>query len=291
MIEIFLLEQLDAFARKGSLQQAAAELHLSQPALTRSMKKLESILGVSLFQRSSSKIALNETGKVAAEYARRVLDADREMVERTLAFDRRRRTIILGSCAPLPIQELLPVLQEHFAGMAITTEIADDTQLTEGLKSGLYQLAILHAFPEDATLACQRYLDERLYVTLPGGHPLATKKEVFFQDLEGIPILTSGNTGFWLDLCRGKLKEANLLIQNSPDAMTELVDASTLPVFNSDRMLERGYGVPGRVSVPIADSEARTTYYIACRSTERKRYAPIFSAARSAALRETRRPS
>ena len=74
MIEIFLLEQLDAFARKGSLQQAAAELHLSQPALTRSMKKLESILGVSLFQRSSSKIVLNETGKVAAEYARRVLE-------------------------------------------------------------------------------------------------------------------------------------------------------------------------------------------------------------------------
>ena len=222
MIEIFLLEQLDAFARKGSLQQAAAELHLSQPALTRSMKKLESILGVSLFQRSSSKIVLNETGKVAAEYARRVLDADREMVEQTLAFDRRRRTIVVGSCAPFPIQEFLPVLQEHFAGMAITTEITHDTKLTEGLKSGLYQLAILHALPEDETLACQRYLDERLYITLPPEHPLAAKKEVSFRDLDGISILTSGNTGFWLDLCREKLKESSLLIQNSPEVMTEL---------------------------------------------------------------------
>ena len=112
MIEIFLLEQLDAFARNGTLQRAAAELRLSQPALTRSMKKLESVLGVALFERSASKIALNETGKAAAEYARRVLDADREMVERTLAFDRRRRTIAVGSCAPLPVRELLPVLQE-----------------------------------------------------------------------------------------------------------------------------------------------------------------------------------
>ena len=286
MIDIFLLEQLDAFARKGTLQQAAAELHLSQPALTRSMKKLENLLGVSLFERGNSKIALNETGKVAAEYAKRVLDADREMVEQTLAFDRRRRTIVIGSCAPFPIQELLPVLQNHFTGMAITAEITNDARLTEGLRNGLYQLAILHTIPDDKTFVCQRCLDEQLYITVPREHPLAAKKEVLFQDLEGISILTSGNTGFWLDLCREKLKENNLLIQNFPDVMTELVDASTLPVFNSDRMLERGYAVPGRVSIPIADAEARATYYIACPVTERKRYAPIFNAVRSMLIRE-----
>ena len=39
MIEIYLLEQLEAFARCGTLSAAAEELHLSQPALTRSMKK------------------------------------------------------------------------------------------------------------------------------------------------------------------------------------------------------------------------------------------------------------
>ena len=40
MIEIYLLEQLEAFARCGTLSAAAEELHLSQPALTRSMMSL-----------------------------------------------------------------------------------------------------------------------------------------------------------------------------------------------------------------------------------------------------------
>lgn len=285
MIEIFLLEQLDAFARNGTLRRAAEELHITQPALSRSMKKLESELGVTLFERNNSKITLNETGKIAAEYAKRVLDADREMVERTLAFDRSLRTVVVGSCAPFPIQELMPVLQEQFAGLALMTEISDDERLTEGIKNGLYQLAILHERMEDAALVCQRYLEEQLYITIPQGHPLSAKKEVSFQDLDGISILTGVSAGFWLDLCREKLKASNLLIQNSVDVMTELVDASTLPVFNSDRMLERGYGVPGRVSLPISDPEAHAIYYLVCSASEQKRFAPIFNAVRSVVIR------
>ena len=53
MIDIFLLEQLDAFARTGTLSRAAEELHITQPALSRNMKKLEATLGVSLFNRKT----------------------------------------------------------------------------------------------------------------------------------------------------------------------------------------------------------------------------------------------
>ena len=45
MVEIFLLEQLAAFAKWGTLSQAAAELGITQPALSHSMKKLEESSG------------------------------------------------------------------------------------------------------------------------------------------------------------------------------------------------------------------------------------------------------
>lgn len=91
LIESYLLEQFEAVARCGTLLKASEELHISQPSLSRSMKKLEDVLGVSLFIRENSKITLNETGKLAADYAKRALEANQEMIERVTAFDRSLR--------------------------------------------------------------------------------------------------------------------------------------------------------------------------------------------------------
>ena len=68
MIEIYLLEQLDAFARHGTLSAAAQALHTSQPSMTRAMQKLEDELGVELFDRVGRNIRLNAYGQI---YARR----------------------------------------------------------------------------------------------------------------------------------------------------------------------------------------------------------------------------
>lgn len=84
--------------------------HLSQPALTRSMRKLEEVIGVPLFERTKNRIALNENGRLTAQYAQKILEQERDMVERVRLLDRSRRTITLGSCAPVPIADLVPVL-------------------------------------------------------------------------------------------------------------------------------------------------------------------------------------
>ena len=102
MIEIYLLEQLAAVAEHGTLLKASEALHLSQPALSRSMKKLEAQLGVQLFDRENSKISLNDTGAHAVDYAKRILALDREMAEGVAEYERRRRIVSLGSCAPFP---------------------------------------------------------------------------------------------------------------------------------------------------------------------------------------------
>lgn len=277
MIEIYLLEQLVAFARHGTLLRAAEELHITQPALSRSMKKIEEQLGVKIFDRQNSKISLNETGRLAADYAARVLQADREMTERVTAFDRSQRTISIGSCAPFPLQEIIPVLQDNMIGMAITSEIIDeDERLITGLKNRTYQLAILHETAEHDDIFCQRYIDEKLYVTLPQSHPLAERESVSFDNLKDTRILVSAGVGFWMNVCREKMPEDNLLIQKNHDAMGELIEASSLPFFNSDRMMERGYMPPDRIAVPIIDSEANVSYYIACLSEEKKKFGALF---------------
>ena len=272
MVEIFLLEQLVVFAEFGTLTRAAEELRITQPALSRSMKKLETLFGVPLFERSNSKIALNETGKVAAEYAKKVLEADQEMVKRTVAFDRSRHTVSVGACAALPINLLKPLLRSCFRDMEIISEIVPDDRLVQGLKKHEYQIAILHEPPGDEDIFWRKYMDEHLHITFPSGHALAAREKVSFQDLEGMSILAHGEAGFWIEICRQNLKNGKLLTQDSVEVLQELVDASSLPAFSSDQVPENGFELEGRISVPICDRCAHVSYYLACLRSEKQKY-------------------
>lgn len=286
MIETYLLEQFTAFAKCGTLLKASEELHVSQPTLSRSMRKLEEELGVTLFHRENSKIMLNETGRVAAEYAQRALDANRELVDHVIRFDRSLRTVNIGSCAPFPINEIVPTLQECLPGKALSTELVDrDERLLSGLQTHLYQLAILHVCPDDPSLYCQRYLEERLYLTVSKDHPLAKRDSVTFADLKGIRILMTAGVGFWMDVTLKHLSASDLLIQNSMDALGELIEASNLPFFNSDQMLRGDFGPSDRVSLPITDPDAHATFWLACLASEQSKYRSLFSAVRGSILR------
>ena len=87
-----------------------------------------------------------------------------------------------------------------------------------------------------------------------------------------------------MDTAKKHCIASNLLIQNNLDAMGELIEGAKLPFFNSDRMLERGYAQPDRVSIPIRDADAHVIYYVACLSSEQKRFAHFFSDIRALIL-------
>ena len=280
MIELYLLEQFEAFARYGTLSRASKELHISQPALTRSMKKIETDMGIALFHRDKRKLTLNDVGKVVAEYARRILDEEQEMRIRAVETDRRTHMITLGSCVVVAVNHLVPILMQSFRDRSILTEIASDEVLIERLKNHSCQLAVLHERPEDNAIFCQRYFSEQLCISLPKDHPLAGRKVLSAADLKGLSILTF-DVGFWVDLCKRKMPETSFLIQTDADAMHELVGASTLPVFNSDRMLEDGYIPDNSISLKLDEDFAHTDYYVACLDSEKFRYNSFFNAIRS----------
>ena len=243
-------------------------------------------------QFCNSKLSLNETGKVAAEYAEKALQANQDLIDHVLAHDRSLRTVSIGSSSPFPINELMPTLQEYLTEKTILTELVDtDEHLLTGLKKRRYDIIILHSLPEDKALYCQRYMDEQIYLTVDENHPFAKKKSISFVEMRGMRILLSGRIGFWMDICKKHLSESDLLIQTSPEALGELIEASTLPFFNSDRMIEMGYQTPGRVSIPINDEDAHATYWAACRTSDQNKYRAIFNAVRSYTLRHEARNS
>ena len=131
MIELRLLEQLVAFAEYGTLSAVAEVLLISQPTLTRSMKQLEYELGIKLFIRGKNHLYLNETGIHAAEYAKHVLSMATDFETKIKAYDRSLHTLSIGYCAPVPQLVMMPIINNIFSGMTISSDMKSDEKFEE----------------------------------------------------------------------------------------------------------------------------------------------------------------
>jgi DNA-binding transcriptional LysR family regulator len=276
MIDIYLLENLATFAETGTLSAAAEKLHTSQPAMTRAMHKLEAELGVTLFVRSKNRMELNETGKLAAEYARRVLEANRDFESQVRAFDRSLRTISIGFCAPVPQEVLTPILNTVFDGMTISADMKDDADFLARLEDGTYQLAVTHFKPESDIFYSKKCGHEDLFISVTPSNPLTFYPEVHLKDLNGLSILLYSKIGFWASTHRTKTPNTNYLLQVERSSFSELASGSEYPVFASNYYIRRGDAVPGRVNIPIVDPECHTDYYLVCLESKKRRYIKLF---------------
>lgn len=270
MLDIHQLEQLVSVAKFKNLTKAAEELHISQPALSRSMQKLERELDVSLFERRTNKIFFTSTGELAVEYAQKVLDQMNDMVEKVQAYDRSQRTISIGICAPAPLWDTIPLLSSLYADMTVSYEMKDQEILLQGLKSGAYQLIITTFPPDIPDIYTKKCGEEQLYFSLPPGHALASAKSLHFRDLDGETMLLFSKIGFWHEIHRKKMPSAHFLLQEEQFAFAELVRASALPSFTSDAAMKVGTPEDHRITIPILDEEAHATYYCSCKMDRKK---------------------
>lgn len=275
MIEIYMLAQLIAIADNGTMSKAAEQLHLSQPAISRTINKLEDIMQVKLFDRSKNKIELNENGRLAVEYARKVMKASEEMVNQVRAFDESRRTISVTSCAPAPIWLIVPILSELYPNMKVSTQMRYHDNFEDELFSGKCQLLITPYPSDDPNVKCFRFFEERLLLSVPPAHPLAAYPEVSLSDLEGETMLLYSDIGFWHDMHRKKTPNTRYILQSEYETMTELVKASALPSFASNvtlKMRKEELGNSNRVAIPIKDSEAKSTFYCCWKRSDSKKF-------------------
>ena len=188
------------------------------------------------------------------------MEQAQDMVSRIQAFDRSRRTILVGSCAPAPLWSIPPLLSDLYPDMTISSEIRENEALLQGLCDDVYQLIILPYPVEKAGIACVKYGEEHLFFSLPPAHPLSGSKALYMKDLGGETMLLRNRLGFWRALTDKKMPDTRFLEQEDV-AFNELVKFSALPSFTTDVALRREGAAPNRINIPILDEEANVTYY------------------------------
>lgn len=262
MLNLEELKQLVSFAELGTLSKVAEEYHISTPSITRSMQHLEESMGVPLFIRGKNKIELNETGIYAVEVGRKLLDDAEQTLAQIRAFDQRRKTIVIRSCAPAPLWTLLRKLNDLYPDRMITSSISQNEEVMEAWETGDCDIAIL-PFPvsEKSENVCE-FMQEKLFVCVPPDHKLAENETLTFEDINGFNFLLRTELGFWDTLCRQKMPASKFLVQTDEFTFKELIEASSLPCFTTDY---RHFLYDKRINIPITDPEANVTFYLAAK--------------------------
>lgn len=269
MLNLTELEQFVAFAELGTLSSAAEWLHISQPTITRTMRHIEEAFGVPLFRRGKNRIELNETGRLAADYAQKLLLEAEKATQAVQAYDRSLKTITVHSCAPAPLWSLLPALSQRYPERTISSKIMGIGEVIRNVSSAQCDVGILPCPCPGGDLADVPYIQEKLSVCVLKGHDLSQKQEVSFGELNGFNCLLRDQIGFWTDLCRRKMPASRFLIQTDEFEFQELVRTSSLLCFSTDLANPQNLIPPDRVALPITDPEANVTYHLICHPQKR----------------------
>ncbi len=261
-MEFYQIEQFVKIAECGTISRAAEELFLSQPALTRSMQKLEQEMGVELFSRGKNRVELNENGKFAYMLAQNVMRDVHNLKEQVRQFDRSRRTISVGSCAPAPLWEIMPALTSLYPEKRLVSEVKPEAELEEGLISGAYQMIITTQTDENDDIYSVFAGGEALLVNIPALHPLAnTAGGVRFADIEKYSMLLYTKTGIWEDIVRREMPQAHIIMQDNRESFEALKRESALLSFSTGLSIKQFGNVDGAKVVPVLDDSAKINFY------------------------------
>ncbi|MCI1986602.1 MAG: LysR family transcriptional regulator [Lactobacillus sp.] len=197
-MELRLLEYFLAIEAAGSISQAADQLHITQPTLSRQLKGLEAELGAPLFTRTHRGLALTEAGLYLKTRAREILTLTQQTEQNFIA---RRRDLFSGNLNIGAVEaDSSHTLAAEIAAFTTTypdvtfdlrTGTSDD--LCDQLDKGLLDIALLLE-PVDPTKYAHLTLahSERWGLAVASDDALATRSVITPADLRDIPLLLSG---------------------------------------------------------------------------------------------------
>lgn len=186
------LKVFEAVARHLSFSRAAAELHLTQPAVSTQIRTLEGHVGLVLFEQLGKKIYLTPGGAELLYHSRAIIEQFREAEESLTQF----RGIAGGKLNVAVISAgdyFFPRLMVEFArrhpGVTLNLTVHNRADLLEQLKQNLTDLAVLVRPPEERDAEHAAFAPHPYVIVAPPDHPLAGKQRIPLASITREPFV------------------------------------------------------------------------------------------------------
>lgn len=191
--DLFDLRLFVAVAEAGNLTRAAKSVHIVPAAVSARIKRLEESLGAELLQRESTGVRLTPAGHAAVGHARRILAQVSSMADDVAQYGRGAKGLVRVFAVSVAVTEYLPVPLAMFlvghpdVNVEIEEHISDE--IIRAIRDEDAQIGIIGTLVTPHELQVYPYMEDRLVVVTPLGHPLTRSGEVWFEEVLGFDYI------------------------------------------------------------------------------------------------------
>jgi DNA-binding transcriptional LysR family regulator len=265
-------------ARKGSIGQAAGDLGLSQPSVSRRMVALESALQVQLLHRTRQGTSLTPTGRVVVDWASTLLEAADDF-RRSVDALQAKASVSLRVAVSMTIAEYhapLWVARLHRTSpdYAVSIEVHNSREVAELVASRAVDIGFVESPTVPRGLRRRRIGWDELTLAVPRDHPWAQRGEITAAELAAAPLLVREPGSGTRETVERALRRQGLtmsvgLTMASNTALKSAAMAGIGPVVLSEQALRTELAAGRLDRVAVTDLSLRRPLSAVLRGTER----------------------
>ena len=273
-MDITALEYFRVIAGMGSLTKAAERLHVTQPAMSAMLKKLEDELGVQLFDRTPNRIYLNETGEIALVHVNNILRNVEQMKSDLLSAARRSLNISIAFCDPGVRWYSVPRFSVAHPEVQVSDDLYEGGDTVKLLEERVYDLVVTAGKIHDSRIKSLPFLRDRVYLSVPDSSNLAGCESISIRDIPAQPLLYPQIGGYFLAQMERVIEKDELpltLVKNNYNVTQYLIRTTNFLATVSTLSRDLRNDGEHRVVIPMTDPELNVQYYVSYLKTNREK--------------------
>jgi LysR family transcriptional regulator, low CO2-responsive transcriptional regulator len=281
------LKVFEAVARNLSFSRAAEELHLTQPAVSTQVKKLEEHAGLPLFEQIGKKIHLTPAGSEML-HASRVIIRQFEEVEETMTqfkgVSGGKLNVTVISAGDYFLPRMLVEFARRHAGVTLNLGVCNRAELLEQLTDNLTDLAVMVRPPLDMDTENEPFAPHPYVIVAAPDHPLAARKRIPVSRLAREPfVVREKGSDTWHSMEEGfgaHLAELNIAMEiKSTETIKQAVMAGMGVTFLSAHTISRELKAGSLAVLDVQGFPLMLNWYVVHRRS--KRLPPVAQAFKS----------
>ena len=217
MLTDFRLKVFKTVADRLSFTKAAAELLISQPAVTKQINELERLLGKPLFLRHGNRISLTDDGVRLLEYANRILALYGELrdafVEEQGAFSGEIRLGASTTLSQYVLPGLLAKFRKLYPDVRVTLFNGNTEQIERQIADGKLDFGMIEGTASNPALHYELFMDDELVLVTSASNTSFTREEITVADLPALPLVIRENGSGTLDVLSRELSRHGLSLR------------------------------------------------------------------------------